>query len=249
MSTILKALRRLEDEKQAAAARPLRDEVVAVRPGEPLSRRRGRALGPALGAGAVLALLGGAWALDLPARWLRGAGEPQVAAAPPPAAVAPAAEPAPASPGAEPEAVSAAREPFAVDASADARRFQSPRAEAVAVAAEPAPAAPERAPAPRREAAPPTPPRVAAAAPAPAVEPLPRPVVAPTLPRVVVESTVWHPDAARRTARVSLEGRDAPLELRQGDAVGSLVVREIEPGGVLFQLGDIELRRAVGEKP
>ena len=48
MSTILKALRRIEDEKRPTSDRPLRDEVTtAATPGEPLARplRRGLWLG------------------------------------------------------------------------------------------------------------------------------------------------------------------------------------------------------------
>ena len=67
--------------------------------------------------------------------------------------------------------------------------------------------------------------------------------------KLVVAGTSWHPRAERRTARVELEGRAEPLELREGDAVGSLVVREIQPSGVVFLFGDVELRRRVGERP
>jgi hypothetical protein len=74
-------------------------------------------------------------------------------------------------------------------------------------------------------------------------------VAPPAPPRLLVTGTEWHPDAARRVAHVQLEGRDGALALREGDAVGSLVVREIEPSGVVFRLGDVELRRRVGEEP
>jgi hypothetical protein len=65
---------------------------------------------------------------------------------------------------------------------------------------------------------------------------------------VVVTSTQWHPDQARRTTSVELEGRDEPLQLRIGDAVGPLVVQRIDPSGVVFRMGDVEIRRRVGER-
>jgi hypothetical protein len=69
------------------------------------------------------------------------------------------------------------------------------------------------------------------------------------LPGLVVTRTSWHPDTARRRALVRVEGRAEPLELRQGDAVGGLVVATIEPSGVIFRMGDVEVRRKVGQAP
>jgi hypothetical protein len=69
------------------------------------------------------------------------------------------------------------------------------------------------------------------------------------LPAVVVTRTSWHPDPTRRRALVQVEGRAEPLELRHGDAVGSLVVATIEPSGVVFRMGDVEVRRKVGQAP
>ena len=62
MSTILKALRRLEEQKSAASPRPLRDEVVLV----PARRRRRSGAFVALVAAFGFAVLGGAlvWLLD-----------------------------------------------------------------------------------------------------------------------------------------------------------------------------------------
>jgi hypothetical protein len=64
----------------------------------------------------------------------------------------------------------------------------------------------------------------------------------------VVTSTQWHPDTARRSASVAVAGREGPLVLRTGDAVGPLVVTRIEPSGVVFRMGDVEIRRRVGER-
>ena len=62
MSTILKALRRLEEQKSAASPRPLRDEVVLT----PTRRRSRRGLVVALVAAFAFVVLGGAavWLLD-----------------------------------------------------------------------------------------------------------------------------------------------------------------------------------------
>jgi len=64
---------------------------------------------------------------------------------------------------------------------------------------------------------------------------------------MVVESTRWHPASEKRSARVRVQGRKDPLELREGDAVGVLVVSEIQPSGVVFLYGGREIRRGVGE--
>jgi hypothetical protein len=38
------------------------------------------------------------------------------------------------------------------------------------------------------------------------------------------------------------------LNLREGDAVGGLVIREISPSAVVFNAGDVEIRRRVGQE-
>ena len=88
---------------------------------------------------------------------------------------------------------------------------------------------PPPAPAPKREAKPAAS-RVAAA------------------PQIFVERTVWHPTASRREATVQVEGFAEPLSLREGDAVGVLVVSKIEPSAVVFLHGTRELRRRVGSR-
>jgi len=236
MSTILKALRRIEDDKAPPpGARPLREEVAAV-PGEPLARRRwgdGRMLGGvgALGLGLLaLALAGGAL-------WLsRGqsateAPAPARAAAPERAAPEPRVEAAASPPAGERRAAAPPRrDPAPAPAPAPARR-EPPVAEPASPTAPTAPPAPRPAPEPAR----------------PSATTDPEPAVRNVMPELTVAGTVWHPDPGRRTARVELAGRGEPLTLREGDAVGSLVVKGIEPSGVVFRMGEVEVRRRVGE--
>jgi hypothetical protein len=75
-----------------------------------------------------------------------------------------------------------------------------------------------------------------------------RPIPRALVPTVYVERTIWHPMAERRVAVVELEGSDEALELHEGDAVGPLVVGEIEPSGVFFVYDGVELRRRVGAR-
>ncbi len=240
MSTILKALRRLEDEKQAAADRPLSDRV-AARGGADAPRRRGGSMWLA-GAGGVAVGAAGAFLADAPFGWLRS--EPVPAT---PVEVGPASGAAPPAPADAPLGAPSRAEPAGVPAATDAPPVAAMPPPAPADASRPA-APPPRAALPPRPAAPAAP--KPASAPPAAPEPTPVKVVAPPAPpRLVVTGTEWHPDASRRVARVQLEGRDAALALREGDAVGSLVVREIEPSGVVFRLGEVELRRRVGEAP
>jgi hypothetical protein len=63
---------------------------------------------------------------------------------------------------------------------------------------------------------------------------------------VTVKKTIWHPTPERRVARVEVEGRKGSLELHEGDAVGTLVVSEIQPSGVVFLHGGEKLHRKVG---
>jgi hypothetical protein len=62
-----------------------------------------------------------------------------------------------------------------------------------------------------------------------------------------VVRTSWHPHADRRAAWVELGGSEA-REVREGEQLGVWLVREIEPGGVVFADGMVELRRSVGER-
>jgi hypothetical protein len=67
------------------------------------------------------------------------------------------------------------------------------------------------------------------------------------VPDVSIVRTSWHPDAPRRSARVRLEESNKLVTLREGDAVGSLVVQEITPSAVVFSAGAVEIRRRVGQ--
>jgi hypothetical protein len=68
-----------------------------------------------------------------------------------------------------------------------------------------------------------------------------------SLPDVSVLRTAWHPQPDRRSARVRLEDSDEIRLLKEGDAIGRLVIKEITPSAVLFSAGDVEVLRRVGE--
>lgn len=95
------------------------------------------------------------------------------------------------------------------------------------------------------------PPQVAKPKPQPApsqvAKPTPQVANVSRPPSVHVSRTVWHPNPDRRSALVEIEGFSEPLELREGDAVGVLVVAEIQPSAVIFLHGGNRLRRAVGK--
>jgi hypothetical protein len=63
---------------------------------------------------------------------------------------------------------------------------------------------------------------------------------------VKVKKTVWHPKPGRRVARIEVEGHEGTMVLHEGDAVGTLVVSEIQPSGVIFLHGGEKLHRKVG---
>jgi hypothetical protein len=67
------------------------------------------------------------------------------------------------------------------------------------------------------------------------------------IPDLRVERTVWHPTAERRFALIEFDESAERREVREGDAVGPLVVSKIEPSGVVFVHDGVELRRRVGE--
>jgi len=244
MSSILKALQRIEENDGRTPTSAPREPQPP-----PRSRLRLRALLAALALGGLVGLVVAFW-------WLPGGepeSEPEVSETPPApraslARTRPAPPPTPpvAEPVGAPEPPAAVIEPPA------------PPPPSAAPAPEPAPLpalepkpvakpAPELAPPPKPVAKP-------AAKPAPAAKPNPVPPPAgpavarvEKLPALVVTRTVWHPDPARRRALVQVEGRAEPLELRHGDAVGALVVANIEPSGVVFRMGDVEVRRKVGQ--
>jgi len=68
----------------------------------------------------------------------------------------------------------------------------------------------------------------------------------PDLPDLTILRTSWHPNADRRSAKIRLEASDEIMNLREGDAIGGLVIQEISPSAVVFKAGDVEIRRRVG---
>ena len=80
-------------------------------------------------------------------------------------------------------------------------------------------------------------------APAPSVQ---QHVPAPT-PDIAVLQTAWHPTPDHRSAKIRMLESEETLTLREGDAVGPLVVQQITPSAVIFRSGDIELRLRVGQ--
>lgn len=234
MSTILKALRRLEEDKSGTRERPLREEILVAH------RERRRGVGIALGC-ALLVVgvgLGLLWGRPLLAP-TEGEETPSAAEAPGAAnasslALAPEARSsraAAASVAPAPESSSPAK--ASPSAAGGSKPTNSPPP-AVQPAAEPS-----SAPRARDAAAPASPPPSESASVARAAR-------APRLPPIVVTRTVWHPEPGRREAVVELEGRAEPLRLREGDAVGTLVVGEIEPSGVLFLRDGVEIHARVG---
>jgi len=68
----------------------------------------------------------------------------------------------------------------------------------------------------------------------------------PAVPDIAVLQIAWHPQSDRRSTRLRVAASDEVLTLREGDAIGRLVVQEISPSAVVFALGDVEVRRRVG---
>ncbi len=63
---------------------------------------------------------------------------------------------------------------------------------------------------------------------------------------MAVAQIVWHPRPELRRAWLLVDGDSERREVREGDRVGHYTVRRIEPGAVLFESGSIELRRVLG---
>ena len=66
------------------------------------------------------------------------------------------------------------------------------------------------------------------------------------LSSVEVVQTIWHPLPAKRQALIRVSGNDEPSFMAEGDTVGTLVLHEIEPAGVVFDNGGVQIRRRVG---
>lgn len=250
MSTILKALRRLEEQKSAAKPRPLRDEVVLV----PARRRSRRGLAVAVAAAFAFALVGGGLVWLFNRAPLEGAAQIEASAPAPDVAAAPesvlAAEqarttevtvssPAPIEGAEQPPTVPVPASPpdFAVVRPGTQEQPEQVAAPLAPAAAEYGEAAVER---------------PSDAEPMPEVEPdfvdadVPTARVARSQSPVRVERTLWHPSPERRVAWVEVEGVTALREVREGERVGPYIVREIEPAAVRFANGSVELRREVG---
>jgi hypothetical protein len=269
MSTILKALRRLEEAKTLQLPRPLREQV-ATTP----APRRGLGWIAACGAALVGVGLGAAGFIVWPqlgadpdtgrraaAEVAAGAAAtPQRAAVAPPRVAAYVGTPPPAAVDPPPATRSSGLSAAALASRVEVvERIAPPPPEpAVAVSAPPASppaavltaaAASEALP---RPAAPPAVEVARSEAPAVGSGRSRPPPAAPSklvrafVPGVLVVRTVWHPSAERRVAEIEVEGRPEPLVLHEGDAVGPLVVSEIEPSGVVFLHDEVELRRRVG---
>ena len=65
---------------------------------------------------------------------------------------------------------------------------------------------------------------------------------------LIVNSTVWHPVATRRTAKVVASAGAPAREVREGDRIGSLTIVEITPSGVVFDEQGIAVTRRVGDR-
>lgn len=177
----------------------------------------------------------------------------QPVAAPPP--LPPIEEVAPRAPVAQAPPAAKPPPPAAEPAVQPPPRIAEPPALPEPVAAAPPPPLPIEEPAPREQVAEVPPPPAAE----PAVQP-PPPIARPPAPKasaparvatvrppkVTVRKTIWHPTPGRRVAEIEVEGRKGPLELREGDAVGTLVVSEIQPSGVIFLHGGEKLHQKVG---
>jgi hypothetical protein len=315
VSTILKALQRLEDEKSADAERSLDEQVVARRP-PPAPERRGLKIGAVVIGGLAVAAVAFLFWLTReepdaevamesppPAAAPEAAGTTKVAAEKP--RRRPSARPAPAAreqrdssdvevssvvevvklldappaDSTEPAAVPAAapnrtaraakagterparrrrgtRKPESQAARGSAEPIPAPKQVADAkppvteISEKPAPAKPAPAPPAPVEvavvAAKPAPTAVSASIPAPIREPEQKVVQRAKLPELSIEKTIWHPDADRRVAIVKLIDAEEVLHLKEGDAIGPLVVKTINPGSVLFNHDSIEIRYNVG---
>ena len=250
MSTILKALRRLEEQKSAAAQRPLRDEVVLA-PGRK-SRRKGIAV--AIAAAVAFGMVGAALValFDRVPETASNAEAPiaavDVAAPPEPAAdAAVAEEPATEFTVAAPEAnLRGIEVPPVVPIPASEPDFEIVRPESrprpfiPTMKIDPVPDSPGVAavrPGSMRPG--PAEPEIADEE----IEPTP---VARGAAAVHVDRTQWHPSPGRRVAWVEVEGVTALREVREGERIGPYVVRSIEPAAVLFSEGSAQVRREVG---
>ncbi len=248
MSTILKALRRLEQEREQDAARPLRDEVVFSR-----SRRRAARGIWGLVGGALVLGFAATWALlptptregsgDEPRETTIGAAATATVASPPPASTTnEAAKPGNPALAIEPGPRSAPIPPATRSVSSLARAPGVP-----STSGSPVPEPVRARPAPETAVAPTD--DVVLRAPIAGrasrfvdEEPEARSRSAEMPVRVV--RTTWHPRAERRTAWIAI-GDAEPREVREGEWAGAFEIRTIEPDGILFADGPSLLHRRI----
>ncbi len=311
MSSILRALRRVEQEAPPPAETKLRDAVVAPAPGAPVVERRSpgsRALRSiAMAALVAFAALGVRpfvrWIEEQPATEPAARSAPPVSAAPGDSTAAlPLASP-PASPSAPPvesapetrlgehaaplafhedaepelgdeESSVAIAAPLRSEERLAAEEAREAAREAASVRPAPIDAFPQRSdvlaqPSPRRDLDAPRPtaqldvePEAAAPIdsvpiarrepPTRASGPLVRHAgIAPAVRAAnapAVAGTVWHPDAARRFARLKLASDGAIREAREGDEIDGWRIVRIDLSAVLLQHDDVQTLRRVGER-
>ena len=270
MSTILKALRRLEEEKADQDRPGLRESVVAA---SPAASRKLPLFFVLCGAFALGVAAISWWQLSqvpapqavvappLPVTAPRAPALPVVAAKPAVRAVVPVANPGPArSVPVQPIPEPRIAEPAAsVQASSPVIKETAPLV--------PAAPAPVPAPAPRVAVEAEEPvwaQEVAIVKPrsTPKATPIPAPERAAVrsepevtraslakvpIPEVVVTRTLWHPLSDRRSATVRVNGEEGSRQLVEGDSVGGLVLLKIEPSGVVFAHDGVQIQRRVGQ--
>lgn len=239
MSSILRALRRLESDAQSDNDPPLGSDVT-IAPQAP----RDTSWRLALALGALFFLL--AMVLWVLLNRPKEAG-PQTEAvdivrvAPPHKASIPTAPrpaqrltPVEATPAATPRPSSPVRDTTA-----------APRRRPVAVIESPPPAAPT--PVAASPAAPPSPKDVAAPAPPSEVQEAATPSLVAGPAPLGIARIIWHPNAETRRAWVRVSGESKTQEVVEGDDVGNYRVERIDAASVLFRADGVELRRKLGE--
>ncbi|MED5261336.1 MAG: hypothetical protein VX574_02905 [Myxococcota bacterium] len=272
MSTILKALRRLEEDRRREDERSLRDRILSNEPAG-VERSAGGNFPAAVlgGVGALALLVAGAvtwWVLAgsgsqdsaggfveetapvfredpvaKPVEVASSIGLPAVSAPPPAARSAPPEAASPPAPA--PVPVSS---PEAVEVAASSPGIAEDiglitRPPKPGAAAPDSPVARETAPTLSRPRSPePTPAVQARRSEAPAIQTIER----PPMPEFVVTRTVWHPEAGRRVAMIRRSGQDAAQAFGEGENLGVLEIVEIQPAGVLFGGDGVEIKRRVG---
>jgi len=241
MSSILNALRKLEEERRPASEGPLQEDVALA----PVRNPRLALWAATASAGIAVAVLAvllarGLWreapSVSKPAQSASAASVPPREARP----ALPRSTEAARVPSPRTRTTTRAGRPAGVSTSVLRPTAQAPQPppRAVREAAVARPVAPATTTPPTRTESAPLPPP-----PAPPVE---IGALAPAPMRVA--QIAWHPDAGLRRAWLRVDGEDGRREVREGDQVGSYTVHRIDPSSVLFQSGEIELRRSLGDK-